>query len=98
MRDRHRALLDPDLVAIGMIAMVMRVEGKAHRLVGDRFDLGNDLLRAGGKIGVDDQDVILEDNPAIVAMAVPLDVAFMEINVGRDEFGFVHFGAGQCSQ
>jgi len=31
-------------------------------------------------------------------MAMPLDVAFMEINVGRDLLGFVDFGAGQCSQ
>src|SRR5204863_9252541 len=68
-----------------------------NRLVRDRFDLGNDLLRAGRKIAVNDEHVIFENNPAVIAMSVSLDVAFVKINVVGDLPGFVHFRQSQTS-
>src|ERR1043165_9842558 len=56
---------------------------------------GNDLLGAGGEIAVDDEHVILEDNPPVVAMAVALDVAFMEVDVRGNLLRLVYFRSKQ---
>ena len=46
MRDRDGALFHPGLVAVRVVAVMMRVEGETNRLVRDRLDFRNDLLRA----------------------------------------------------
>jgi hypothetical protein len=48
-----------------------------------------------GEIGVDHNDVILKNNPAIVAMAVTRKIAFVKINSRRDLLRLVHFGEGK---
>ena len=75
-----------------MITVMMGVEREANRLVGQGLDFRNDFLRAGRKVRVDDQHIVLEHNPAIVAMAVAFDVAFVKVNVRRDLLGLVDFG------
>ena len=72
MRDGRRPVVHPDLIAIGVIAVMVRIESKTNRLIRDGLDLGNDLLRAGREIAVDDEHVIFKDNPAIVAVAAAL--------------------------
>src|SRR5262249_38543757 len=67
--DDARARLAEDRVAIGMIAVMMGVQDISNRLVcrlSDRLDDVGCFLR---KRGVDDDDVVLEDDPGIVAAA-----------------------------
>src|SRR6266542_1124777 len=84
VRHRRGALLDPHLVAVGVVPVVMGVEGETDRLVGDRADLGDDLPGPRGEVRVDDEDVVLEDDPAVVAVALALDVALVEVHVGSE--------------
>src|SRR5204862_1694593 len=95
MRDRHRAVVHPDLIAVGVIAMMMRIESKTNRLVRGGLDLRNDLLRARGKVAVYDEHIIIKDYPAIVTMAVNLEIAFVKINIRRDLLGLIHLGHGK---
>src|SRR2546422_992471 len=37
--DRHCSVIHPDLIAISVIAVMMRIESKTDRLVGDRANL-----------------------------------------------------------
>ena len=46
--------------------MIVGVEDEADGLVGGALDFGEDLLGAPGVVGVDHEDVILEDDPAAV--------------------------------
>ena len=82
--DRGGAVLDPDAVAVGMVPVVMRIEDKTNRLVGNGLDFRNNVLRPRGKIAVDDQHVIVENNPAIIAMSATLEIALVEINPRGD--------------
>src|SRR5438105_1265803 len=84
MRYRHRALVHPDLVAIGVIAVVVCVECESNRLVGDGADLGYDLICSAGEVGVDHENVVFEDDPTIVAVALAGQIAFVEIDVLGD--------------
>src|SRR5579871_4202724 len=52
-----------------MIAVVVRIEDVADRLVGRLLDGGDHVAGFLGEVGVDDQDVILEDDPDVVAAA-----------------------------
>ena len=86
VRDGRRAIFHPHLVPVRVVAVVVRVECKADRLAGDRLDLRDDFLRAGGEVAINDEHVILEDDPAVVAMPVRLEVALVKIDF-RGEFG-----------
>src|SRR5262245_35597524 len=88
--DGRGALVHPDLIAVRMIAVMMRVEGEPDRLWVDLLDLGNDLMSARGKIRVDDQHVILENDPAIVAMAMAGDIALVEVDIRREVLDLIH--------
>src|SRR5436305_464359 len=70
----------------------MSVENEADRLRSSRFDLGNDLLGPGREITIDHQNVILKNNPAIIAMTVPFEVPFVEIHIRGDVCSLVHLG------
>jgi hypothetical protein len=80
MSDRHRAVVRPDLVAVRVIAVVMRIEGEPDWLVRLRLDLWNDLLGTGWKVGVEHQHIILQDHPTAVAVALSTQVAFVEVH------------------
>ena len=84
MCDRHGAVVDPDLVGVGVIAVVVRVEGEPDRLVRLRLDLRDDLLRARGKVGVEHEHVVVEDHPAVVAVSLPAQIAFVEVHARRE--------------
>src|SRR5262245_47440984 len=92
MRDRNGAVVCPYLITIGMISMVMRVERETNGFVGERANLGNNFLCAGGEIAVDDEHVILEDDPPVVAMTFALEIALVEINVRCDLLHLVNLG------
>jgi hypothetical protein len=69
LRDDRRPLLGKHRVAVGMIAMVMRVEHVTDRFLGGLANIGDDVARLFGEVGVVDQDIILEDDPDVVAAA-----------------------------
>ena len=71
LRDRHRAVVDPHLVAVGVIAVVVGIEHESNRLIGLRLDLRHDFPGAGGKVRIDYQYVIVEHHPAVVAVSFP---------------------------
>ena len=114
LRDHGRARLGEDGVAIGVIAVMVRIEDIADRLIG-RFPYGRDHV-AGflGEVGVEDDDVILEDDPDIVAAAEDdvlvggADGRVAEEDAGRDLGDFVELhlrqflglrgGNGECER
>ena len=55
------------LVAVRVVAVIVRVEHEADRLVGRFADELDHLVGLVGKAGVDHQHEILEDHPALVA-------------------------------
>ena len=67
--DDARALLGEDRVAVGVVAVMVRVEDIADRFIGGLLDGGDDVARLLGEVGVDDDDVILEDDPDVIAAA-----------------------------
>ena len=69
VRYRCRSILKPNLIAVGVIAMMVCIEGEPDRLGCNRPDFRKDSLSARGEVGVDHQNVILEDDPTVVAMA-----------------------------
>ncbi len=77
-RSRRRAVglgddagagLGEDGVAVGVVAVMVRIEDVADRLVGRLLDGRDDVAGFLGEVGVEDEDVILEDDPDIVAAA-----------------------------
>ena len=80
MRHGRGSFLQPDLIAVGMIAVVVGVEGKTHRLIGDRLDLRDDDTGTGGEIRVDHEHIIFKNDPAVVAVAGRADFTFVEID------------------
>ena len=57
-----------DLVAVRVVEMEMRVDDRAHRLVGDALDLVEQHPRRGGRdVIVDQHDVVLVDDDGGVA-------------------------------
>ena len=54
VRYRGRAILDPNLIAVGVVAVMMRIEGKTYRLCGQGADFRQDVLGARREIGIDD--------------------------------------------
>ncbi len=61
--------LREDRVAISVVAVVMRVDDVADRFIGGLLDGRDDVAGFLGEVGVEDDDIILEDNPDIVAAA-----------------------------
>ena len=90
MRHGHGAVLDPDLIAVGVIAVVVRVEGEADRFVGKRFDLRDDFLSAGREVRVDHKDVVFKYYPSVVAMA-DQQIALMEKDAVGNLIDFADF-------
>jgi hypothetical protein len=90
VRHWNRAVLHPDLVSVGMVTMVMRVEREPDWFVSDRPDFRDDLLRARRKIAIDHQDIILKHYPAVVAMALALDIPLVKVNIGRKLLNLVY--------
>jgi hypothetical protein len=75
--DRDGAVLHPDLVGVGMVAVMMRIEREANGLGRLRLDLRHDFERAGRIVGVEDEDAVLEDHPTGVAVPLPLQVSLV---------------------
>ena len=67
--DDAGADLGEDRVAIGMVAVVVRIDDIANRLVRGLLDGRDHVARLLGKVGVEDDDIILEDHPDIIAAA-----------------------------
>ncbi len=65
--DDLRTLFGPDCVAIGVVAMMVRIENVLDRLIGRLLDRRDDLLGALREIGIDHDDIILEDDPRNIA-------------------------------
>src|SRR5207248_11498872 len=90
--DGDGAHLGPDRVAVGMVAMVVRVEDELDGLGGDLLGVIDHFARTAGEIGVDDDEVILHLDDGVVAVALVLDVAFAEPDAGGDLFDGVGLG------
>ena len=95
MRDDGGPLRDPRLVAVGVVAVVVRVEGEADGLGRGCPDLGEDVGRARGEVGVDDEHLVAQDDPAVVGMAASDEVALMKPHAGGHLLGLAHLGEGQ---
>ena len=80
--DDGGSVFKPNLVAVGVIAVVMGVEGEPDGVGRGRLNLGEDLDRTTRKIAIDHEDIVVEDDPTIVAMPLPGAVALMEPDAG----------------
>src|ERR1700733_15485404 len=78
MRYRRCAVIHPDLIAVGVIAMMMRVESESDRLRRDRPNLRQNDFGAGREIGVNNQNMVFENDPAVVAVALVVLIALMK--------------------
>src|SRR5262249_16360387 len=58
-----------DSVAVCMIAVVMSVQNITDRFIGGFLDGLDHVAGFFGKIGIDDRDVVIEDDPDVVAAA-----------------------------
>jgi hypothetical protein len=90
VRHGHGAVLDPDLVAVSVIAVMVRVEGEPDRFVGQRANLRDDFARARRIVPVYHQYVIFKNDPAVVAMA-DQDVPLVEIDSVGDLINLANF-------
>jgi len=91
--DRGRSAFDQHLIAVQMVAMMVRIKGEPDRLIGDGANLTKDILSAGGVAGVDHKDVIVKDYPAVVR-SVRSKIGLMEIDISRYEIRFADLGGG----
>ena len=67
--DDLRALLRPHRVAVRVVAVVVRVQHVLDRLLGGLLDVGDHVRGLLGEVRVDDDDVVFEDDPGVVAAA-----------------------------
>jgi hypothetical protein len=56
-------------IAVRMIAVVMRVEHVTDGFIGRLLDRGNYILGFLREVGIDDYDIILENDPDVIAAA-----------------------------
>src|SRR5437870_6814848 len=69
VRDGSRSVVDPHLVTVGVISVMMSVEGEANRLVGERANLRQYISRARREVRVNDQNIVFEYDPAVIAVS-----------------------------
>ena len=86
------SVIDPNLIAVSVVAVMMRVEGKPDRLLRDRAYLGENGLRAGWEICVDHEDIVLKYDPSVVAVTVAFNVALVEIHAACNRIDLVYSG------
>ena len=92
MRDGCCSVVDPYLIAVGVVAMMMCVKRKANGLLSDCAYLGENSLRAGWEIRVDHEDIVLEHDPSVVAVAVTFNVALVKVHVACDRIDLIYSG------
>ena len=85
-----RALIRPHRIAVGVVPVMMRVEGEPDGLRRPLADLREHLVRAGGKVGIHHQHVIPEHDPSRVAVRPSDEISLMEPNPGRDLLRLAH--------
>ena len=106
--DDTGARVREDHVPISVVAVVVRVEHIADRLVGRFLDRLDDVVGFLGEVGVDDHDVVLEYDPDVVAAAegnvgaLRADRRIAEEDARRDFLDVVephlrHFVGGPCA-
>src|SRR5437588_2013601 len=78
----RRSVIYPHLIAVCMIAVMVSVEREANWLVGQSANLRQDLSGTRRKICIDEQNVVFENYPAVVAVAAH-EIAFVEVHVRR---------------
>ena len=72
-------------VPVGVIAVVVGVENELDRLVGALADRSDNVLRLAGEVGVDDEDMVAEDDEALVAAGEHrLGLGLAEEDAGSD--------------
>ena len=81
--DDGGAGVHPDAVSKRVVRVIVRVEDEADRLVGRLADIGQNGLGAPGIIGVDDQHVIAEDDPAGVGDDLLVTIRRAVVDPGR---------------
>jgi len=74
--NRGGAGFKPSHVAVGMVAMMMRVDHVTNGRLGRGLDLGQHDLHATWEIAVHHQHKILENNPTLIAVAL-VQIALM---------------------
>ncbi len=84
--DGDRAHAGPYRVAIGMIAMVMRIENELHRLGRDFLGVRHRQPRPAREIGVHDDQVALHLDDDVVAVLLVHEIALAEPHARRDLF------------
>ncbi len=68
-----------------MIAVVVRIEDKLHRLRRNFRSIGQNCSRAAGEVCIHDDEIILHLDDAVVAMPLAQDIAFAKPYAGRDQ-------------
>ena len=69
MANNGGTLGGPHRVAPSVIAMVVRIKDIADRFFGCLFDFGDNIPGLFGEVGVDHHDIVLENDPGVVASA-----------------------------
>src|SRR5215831_3074663 len=90
MADCGRAAFDQHLISISVVAVVVSVKCEPDGFVGDGANLSKDLLGSSRETGIDHEDIVVKNYPAIIG-ARCRKVALVEINAGSDEIRFAEF-------
>src|SRR5262249_52526995 len=94
--DDRGARIGKERIPKGVVAMIVRVEDEPDRLTGRRLDPGKDLSRAPGKVSVNHEDVIFEDNPGAVRRLTLFAIALPEVHAGRKLLHAICLRACSC--
>ena len=76
-------------IAAGVVGMPVRVEEEADRFIGGLVNEPDDFPRRAGKVGVDYQHVVFEDDPGAIGRLLEDVVALPEEDARRE---FAHGG------
>src|SRR5215469_3551083 len=81
-----------------MIPVMMRVENIFYWLGGDFLGVGDGGARATGKVGIDDDEIVLHLDDDVIAMPFMHEVAFAEPDTGHDLFEAVRLSIAAGEQ
>ncbi len=96
-RQRRRASLRPEQVAVKVIAVMVRVEHVLHRLLRNAFGIGQGRAGATGEVGIHYDQEVLHLDDHVVAVAL-VHIALAKPHAGRNQTHGFRVGAGARNQ
>jgi hypothetical protein len=81
MRHGYSSSINPNLITVGVIAMVMGVECETHRFIRNSLDFRDDETGARWEIRIDHKHMIFKNDPTIIAVPRGADLSLVEVNI-----------------